>query len=863
MIVFVRPFRCRVARMVSCVLVFPMMVSASMARPDTAGEPDLPRQLVVGAMVAGREVGTLLVLAIDAQYFIPVQDFSEICGCPFQKEPDRMRLKTPLGPIELHAEDVFEALGTIYLRQTTIETKLSTPMRLNERRYALEFDFPWRTRDENAIDEPTIPLVADVVPPHVSVSTLRSDARLTRVENDGFSSTQTALGGRLGSGYWRVRYEDDLGGQRELRDYTWLHQSRRRLFMAGNQRVRLHPLLAANELTGAQFAWTNTSMDRFTGTRTPDELLSRRLSPVENVEGYGPAAGIAELRVNGRIVGRRRIGLDGAYSFRDVVIPVRRANRVEVLLYERHDPSVPVEIREITRAASEYLLDEGALVQRAGAGRQGNALKDILDPETNRADGALGFYQTRYGVTDGFTVESAVQFVSGVAQGMGGFVKRLGSSAVTSFGVGTSEGRLGYNFDFDWYRASWRLLAQSQVTQSGFQTGVDTGRLDHYIEYEYRWSERLEVGAVGRSRRSGTDRALYLLPAFSWRPTAKLITRGRPDIDGKYRFDAGYRIQSTTRLSATTVAERVGLRATQQIGERHALHVASEFGDDRAQRDQLVFSGYGAGWLRPSWSAGFLRTGGEPGYLVAGEIEVLPGVRAGVRFESNSRAEDPGSAQQRTIFSVTSDLGFAGSRVVAARSSSVRQDRGAVAGTVRIEAPTEMPRYDLGDLPVLRDGRIVGRTDARGRFFIGSLPPGIYRFELGTENLPIELVPRRAVVTAEVAGAAVTRADFVVEPEFGVAGRVRDASGRPVARAVVELSSVKGRFHKTVSTDLFGLFRIDGVPIGRYVLRLVPDAPSGEATSPEADRAPARKVVIRNDFLFDQDLELPTASDNG
>lgn len=63
-----------------------------------------------------------------------------------------------------------------------------------------------------------------------------------------------------------------------------------------------------------------------------------------------------------------------------------------------------------------------------------------------------------------------------------------------------------------------------------------------------------------------------------------------------------------------------------------------------------------------------------------------------------------------------------------------------------------------------------------------------------------------------------------------------------------------GEVIKTTATDQFGLYRIDGVPIGRYTLRIAPQNLPNSSLS-----LPTRTLEIRDDFLFDQDLQLPNS----
>jgi hypothetical protein len=183
---------------------------------------------------------------------------------------------------------------------------------------------------------------------------------------------------------------------------------------------------------------------------------------------------------------------------------------------------------------------------------------------------------------------------------------------------------------------------------------------------------------------------------------------------------------------------------------------------------------------------------------------------------------------------------------------SIRDDRGGVAGLIRIKAPRGFERPVMAGQTILVDGRAATRTENDGSFFVGGLRPGVYRIELESAMLPIELTPLRRVVVAEVAPAAVTRVDFLVRPEFGIAGRVTDSRGTPVPGIRVELIGADGERAAVATTDAFGLFRVDGLPIGRYELRPV-EEDLGGAVSP----TPRREIEIRDDFLFGQDLQLP------
>jgi hypothetical protein len=837
-------------RLLLCLVVALSILETPRAETSAAGSTTDDGPLVVGAFLNQREIGWLDVRSTTDGYLIPLQAFAELAGCEVKIDNGVTRLVTPLGPIDLEPAELESAEGVVYFPESVIESRLAGGVVFDTSRYALSFDLPWRPGAESSAVRVSPALVPDVTPPGFSLSTLRSDIRYTRIEDEGLFGSTWNFAGRLGPGYWRIRYENDLSGQHQLRDYAWFHRQDSWMLLAGNQRVRLHPLFNSLELTGAQAAWTNEPLDRFHRGPSPRELLPRRTSPLDSFVGYGPPAGLAVLRVDGRIVERRRIGLDGRYEFLDISIPARRASRVEVLLYDRRNPGVPVEILEETRTASEYLLSDGALIQLGGAGREGNILQERMDLQ--QSFGTAGFYQTRYGISDRVTVEGAVQHTGLVTQYMGGVVSRLGPTVVMSVGLGASDGNAGYSFDLEALPRPWRVLIRSLATRGGYFPLEQEDRFDHYFEWGYSRSRTLDVALVGRSRGNALEDVSYILPAVAWRPMSALFVRAWPDIEGDYRFDLNYRVQPRSNLALSFIADRGYAEFYHQFTGPFRVRASAGFGGDLADRQEAIVTWLGRGRWNPSWEAGPIVTDGELGALLGGRVRLMRGLYAQARFESHARLGDPALERtERLLFNITADLGFSGGRVAAAQSRAIGDDRGGVAGGVRVDAPEELGEFDLSGLTVLMNGQRAAATGPDGSFFVGGLRPGVYRFELESRNLPVELEPHLAAINVEVGAAAVTRLDFVVRPEYGIAGRVRDVSGRPARGVVVEVVDEAGSIRRAASTDRYGLYRIDGLPLGSYTLGVRSGFPETELPMPSS------RFTIDDDFLFDMDLTLP------
>ncbi len=820
----------------------------------------LPRdRLLVGIILNGREVGAPEVLrdgdaGASGGLLVPLESFVELSGCTLVEASgeEGLLLETPLGTIELDDQDVLEIDGLRYLVARVFEDKLASPVAFDEEEFALRFDLAWRAAAGGRPSAAAVPLVPDVEPPLASLSTMRIDVQYNESDLTGERlDSNTLLAGRVAGGRWQARWQNDFEGGQRWQDYAWLRGDRQRLWLLGHQRVQLHPLLPGLELTGAQLAWTDQPLVRFPRVLRPGELLPRRLRPVDTYEGTGPPAGLAELRIESRVIARQTIGLDGRYAFFDVTLPNRQLSQVEIYVYDRHNLTVPVAIDERTRSTSEFLLPAGAFVHQGGAGYGGNFAQDALD-DVDAGSEVAGFYQGRWGLRAGLTVEAAAQRSADRVQIMGGVVARLSRAMVVSLGLGTAEDAAGYSLELDGLWPRWRLRGRSQLNQSGFQRDGSEETFDHVLELGTTRSARLDLGLIARSRKQPNQRADYVLPAFGWRPLAGVSLRARPDEEGDYVADLGWQLSRAARLAAHYQDQRGFLDYSHQLGRRYSLFGGAELGGNLGERYSAAMRRSGAGRRRLSWTAGGLLAGSELGFRIAASAALAPGVLLRLDWEDDPLLlETGGSRNRQLLVGVTTDHAWSRGRLLPARSLARRAGRGAIAGRVRIDAPFELPDVHLEDLRILLDGSARARTLRGGSFFIANLPEGVYRLELDRENLPIELTPERVVIAVEVAAAAVTRIEFLVRPEFGVAGRVTGAAGGHLAGMTVELLDAGGRLVKSATSDRFGLFRFDGLPIGRYTLRAVPQSFSGAPGD-----LPSRPVEIVNDYLFGQDLVL-------
>jgi len=802
-------------------------------------------RLLVGLYLRGREVGTITAIR-NGGFLLPLDELAELAGIDVTEDAGVLVLHTPIGDVTLDADDVYLVDGIRYLTESAIGEKLASPVRFDPAEFAIDIDLAWTARTRGTPGPQAIQLVPEIRPPALSLSTLRLDARYLDTDLQGESASLSSLfAGRADGGRWQLRLATDLRGTTRWQDYAWLRAGSGHLLLVGHQRVQLHPVMPGLEVSGVQLAFTNQSLSLFSRTFEPGALLPRRLRPVSSFTGSGPPAGVAELRVEGSIIARRTIGINGLWDFYEVPVPSFQYTRIEVWLYERHNTLVPVEVLDQSRAMSSFLLPAGAWVHQGGGGYWGNIVQDIRE-DRERGE-AAGFYQWRQGLTPGLTIEAATQIRPDRKLAMAGLVARPWRELVLSAALAANDGSAGsYHVELDWRRPQWYLRGLSRLEQQGFVSEPAPETHDHYAELGHSPHPTLDLALIARSLQRSSDEAEFVLPAVAWRPSSSLYVQARPDELGDYIFNLWYRLRDRARLSVYH-QNRTFIDLSFWPSRRTSLFAGAELGGTLDNSYSLLFQVTGGGRFRPTVLAGPLYSDGALGYEIKTSVAVAPGILLRVEYGDDPLRVPVERRGRRFLVALNTALTWAHGKVMSARTRGVREDRGGIAGVVRVEPETTGPRHTLEGLAILVAGRPVARTSHGGRFYAANLREGVYEVELDTENLPIELQPARSSVVVQIAGGAITRVEFTVRPEFGIAGRLTDLSGRhlPGIRLLVENAS--GETVARATTDRFGLY---GRPPATYTLRLDPVAMPGLDL-------PTRKFVITDDFLFGQDLILP------
>ncbi|MGB7376494.1 MAG: carboxypeptidase regulatory-like domain-containing protein [Rivularia sp. (in: cyanobacteria)] len=832
--------------------------SNSIRLAQVPGEPFL-----VGIMINGREVGTLDIIEENNTLLIPLESLAELGGFSVKRTSNGIEAKTPLGVVEFAPSVLKQINGLSYVSKEILQKKLNINLELNTADLTLLADLPWRGGSRQP--RSNAQLKPDFLAPSTGLSSLRQELTLDTSSRDTNLRSSTLLGGRLAGGTWRVRMNNNFEDQPNLSEYFFYKRSNQFRYQIGRQRLGLHPLLNGLDLTGLQFGYSNLPAKTFGSSYSASEILPRRSRPVQTFRGQVPPASVVRLRVGGVIVAEQQVGFNGIYEFIDVRLPVGQSNEVELLVFDRNNLRSPIDIRTVRISASDLLLPAGGNVQLGGVGFSGNLVQDSLFNDFNSNDEGelVGFYQLRQGLSNNLTFESSLQAVPNSFQSQAGLVWRLANPVILSASVGNSFDKLGYaaNLDVDFDKLE--INANSQSLPEGYRTGKESSRerFNHSLELRYRFGNKFNMGFVARSRKDGDNNSSdYILPTFSARPFSKLSLNGRPDIYGRYLFNAFFTPNRDTRLSFNTYGDAYISDLRYSLNRNYQLSFGSEFGRDADPRYSVGINHNASSLSQLSWNVGLALSDGEVGPTAGASMQVLPGLFARLNYQAipSRGGSFSGFDDGRLSVSLTSDMSVASGKFTPARYSGISKERGAISGQLKVKGGSK--GFDLSNSIVrVYDTRnnSVGstKTDSNGNFFVGNLPEGVYVIELEPEELPIELAVSKTSLVAEVAPSGVTRVDFPVRTEYGVAGKVTDASGQPLKEVSIELITSTGARVLSGTTDQFGLYRLDGVPVGNYTLRVSPqDALNSN------DTLPKRQIVINNKFVYNQNLQLPVSA---
>ncbi|MBO8093664.1 MAG: carboxypeptidase regulatory-like domain-containing protein [Prosthecochloris sp.] len=835
---------------------------------DPTGEPaPLPpgvEPLFAGIYINGNEAEAEIIYREQNEYWLPFDLFLKASGLkPGENTEAGTTYPTTIGIITFDHARLKSIEGNSCVSFSDLKEAFRVKATFDISLYAAVIQIPWRAGmpDERSATKKRIE--PDIEAPGNSLTYIGIEADLlfdTREEVQKELLVETA--GRLGPGVWDIRLEGDPEEEMTPTRYHWTVFNRHTATRVGTGSTEIYSLIDNKPFTGLQFGWNNRTIlnqldfERYTDS---DGFLSMDRNQLRTIEGDGPPAGIAELRLDGEIVARQRISLDGRFLFRNVRMSTD-LRRTEVYLYELSLREPPVSILNFTQSIQSRSLPGGELLVRGGVGNIGN----ILDNRTEKEHEYLGFAHVQYGLHRRITLEAALQYSTGIEtpDKLLGTVMSLGENWTMALYGAEANGRYGGDLRVEGNGERWSFAYWGNRYLEKFRSENNPEETSHALRITTSPWSSLNVTIFGsHEQQDGTIVNRYLLPGAYWRVSRFLQLSATPDSDKEYRYEADLRLSSRSDLRLGYQDRILDSEYYHDLADNLSVVVQNTYAFRTSDSVTSMF----VDWAPGNSAYNRVRLGSsysdnQFGYSAMWSRYVNTGLRFALQYSYNMNNAsylqteefdglfDTDTLPQEFIgFTLSWDLGRSQSGFYPINRTAISHTRGAITGSLDIENPGTVSSSDLNDVRILLNGRQLGQQQINGSFFLGNLRPGIYRLTVDPENLPLELNVEQDDLLVEVQSGAVSEVRIPLFAQYGIAGRITDAGRKGIENETVQVLDSENEVIITSETNLFGYYRADNLRPGSYTALL-------PVTGQE------RLFTITDDYLFGIDFTLEDQS---
>lgn len=826
-------------------------------KPDS-GKPALE---IVELVFNGKSAGTCRCFFYNDLFWIPFELLAEKTAIePLPESAGTVNIPTTIGVLSFDSgKDLRQFENHVYISTETLEKKFFITSKFNQQYYSFGFDIPWRVVKKvtvkNNVQEDFLRA------PDLSLSFLHLEGNFLyetgRKAGEG-SHFLFESGGRVAGGIWDIVAEKGDEHDPDLSRFHWTSYKDNAVMRIGTGSTSPYFLLPDIPFTGIQGAWSNRTIipyiDNTSGTKNDSFLVPDR-EQSRSIEGSGPVAGIAELRIDGIVSARQRIGLDGKYVFSDVRM-YSDFRSMQVFLYQRSLLEKPVKIIDFSRSVLNRTLGGGELLVKAGAGTIRNHGAGGYSPD-------LFFGQVLYGLSDRITLEGNTQYnySTGGNDYLLGAALSLGANwAVSLYGAGmnglsSAEARVEGHYPFGdlHYRGlfsqvagdSGRHLDQSQQLRL-------TGRL----------FRNFTALLYGQYEKTPQKTSLFMLPGFFWQPHPSVRITTLPDFDRNYHYETWVKLRENQDLTLSYSEKEHSLNAEYRYDFSQYMHFRIEEGyllKSSASVSSIFFEWNPESSFYHMISVGASYSSGQAGYAVSWHKYLNAGLQFRLTYSGNlpvekyiSSIDDPlvFPADHKNILCATFswDLGVSGKKLRAVNREELGLTRGGISGAFVPEKDSPLlDEKNIEGINVLVNGQQLSQRQLDGSFFIGDLKQGLYDISFDIENLPIDINISTVRKKIEVRPCAVTTIEIPVYAQYGVAGKI-ECLQEDYHRYKLEIVSAgNGSVVAERFPNEFGYYRVDGLRPGEYIINV-------EKIGSEATVIGERRITIHNSFLFGVDI---------
>ena len=771
----------------------------------------------------------------EEAYWIPFDLFVKQTGLKGQpNDKGIVSYETSLGQLSFDPRTLTTFEDTRYISFKQLDSSFFVKGRFVQSVFAIALDVPWipGKRSKKLNKAPAI--TPDIPAPSSSLSFIRLEPQLSYTFGSKSFKRDILLesGGRFLGGVWDITFEGDPTTTLPPNRYHWTTYNDHLAFRAGTGSSDLYSLVGDMDFTGFQLGWNNKTIlsqldfERYSDS---DAFLSIDRSQQRTIEGNAPPASIAELRIEGIVVARQRVGLNGRFVFRNVRM-TSDLRKTEVYLYERTLRQKPLTILDYSMSLMNRMLPAHEVLVRTGGGVTGNP----LDREGDENYLWTGFGHILYGLSNRMTFETGIQYnpEKSDIELFAGTVLAIGGN----FGIGIYGARLKNRYATDLKLQGngrdWSLSYLGSYSQKDFSQIGREQLVNHSMRFSTGLFKPFDITLFGKYEKNGdANPDKYLLPGLNWYVFPGLILSALPNDDEEYRYEANMTVTSRSDLAVTYEEDIVNADLSYDFGNalqsralyKHAISTGSSVGS--------VYFDWNPGGNRYDLiRLGVSRAGKETGYSVAWNKFFNAGLQMSLQYSYNMNnalqleTEEtfenliPPEANQYVALALTWDIGRSGKRFLPINRTAISHTRGGIAGSLKIMNDSKLGSSDINNVNILLNRKKLGQRQVDGSFFVGNLKPGVYALDVDTENLPLELNIENKSTYVEVLNGAVTDVLIPVYAEYAVAGKVIDTGGKAVEDIKVTVTDKNGKAVDSPRSNMFGYYSTKGLRPGTYTI---------------------------------------------
>ncbi len=813
---------------------------ASADQPISGAGIRYQRQLL-GLYIDGEEHPGLFAYVNDNRYLVPLQTVIEAIGAELDDSGDVLKVITPAGTAVIDQQWLRRVDEQQLIFISALSEALMVKAEFDLTSYALRLRLPWWRSDSSAGSR-TAQREAQFRPPSASLRNLRADLNFFHSDERSNVWSEYLAAGNLAGGLWQARAAQTPDGQLRPFDYYWLKSRESGQYLIGNSLFQLHPLLPVVEQTGVQALFSNRSLVSTDPLGLSKASGNRMIgSSARSITGSGEPGAIAELRVNGGVVDRVRVRLDGRFEFTDVDVSTSGYSQVKVLLLDGIS-GVLTETLDYSRRGGAGLLENGQSTLFVGLGAQGNPLDSRSDSR-----GTSAALQWRHGLGEHLTVELGSQHDGDGTSSQAATYLSFGANWYAGLSYADGPNVDSAEITLDGGKDDWEVSLSAREYDVDLP-GQQARQWVRFGSYRQQISDRLTLGLAGRDSRTPYQDERYLLPTVSWTNGGSLSFSAWPNFDGKYRLDSRFSPSYKDNLRYTYEDGAHFVDYRHQTGKGYEYYGSFRDADNFAERYESGVIVYSEHRAFERLQAGAVVLEGKLGFNLQMDSRLLPGVYSRLRVSENGFGNAAGDYDQGLTvqWDLTFDFAMSGGRFAAADTSFGSANSAALTGPLLLDGEPLARADQVSRVVLVVDG--VSHTAAvqGGHYYVEGLTPGVHRVSLDSRYLPIEMQPRAGqVFWVQLERAAATHVPFALEVAYAVAGKVMTRDGQSVSARDIVIIDESGAHRREVTSDQFGMYRADNLPPGRYraVVRGATDV--------------SLPFEVKDEFLFGLDLVLP------